>query len=155
VFLEFPSPDARVGILGFSGEGLSDLDNRITLKEKQMSALGARALSDTVVAETATSSNLKSGGDMSVLSNLAISVSEFITTVINYAHEWAGLSSVNIEINRNFYVQKMQPQMLTALVASYQAGAISQQTLFYNLQQGEIQPDDVTFEMEAARLGDA
>ena len=40
------SPDAKVGFLEFSGAGLSTLENRIAVKEKRMSILGARLLLD-------------------------------------------------------------------------------------------------------------
>jgi hypothetical protein len=68
--------------------------------------------------------------------------------------DWAGADagSVNFELNKDFYPQPMTPQMLTSLVTSWQAGAISDQTLFENLQTGDVISADVTLEQEQARI---
>jgi hypothetical protein len=46
----------------------------------------------------------------------------------------------------------MSAQELTALIGSWQSGAISSQTLFDNLQDGEIIAQGVTFEVEQERI---
>ena len=53
-----------------------------------------------------------------------------------------------ISINTDFLPAELKGSDLTALVSSWQSGAISKETMFYNLQQGEIIPENTTFEEE-------
>jgi hypothetical protein len=47
---------------------------------------------------------------------------------------------------------EMTPQELTALVSAWQAGAISMQVLFSQLQKSEVIASDVTLEEEQERI---
>jgi hypothetical protein len=51
-------------------------------------------------------------------------------------------------LNTDFFATAMTSQDLTALVASWQQGAISYDTLYYNLQKGEIARPGVDVETE-------
>ena len=56
------------------------------------------------------------------------------------------------KLNTDFIGAYLTPQELTALLGLYQAGAISNETLFYNLKYGEIIESGVSFEDEQARI---
>jgi hypothetical protein len=150
----FPDPQANAQYLEFTGQGLGALEKRIELKEKQMSAIGARLLSDTVTAETATGAGIRSAGEVSVLAQISGAVSKVLSRAATFMHLWAGLPEVEIKLNTDFMPMKLGPQELTALVGALQSGAISAQTFFYNLKQGELVAEGDTFETEQARIGE-
>jgi hypothetical protein len=148
----FPDPQAKAEYLEFTGQGLATLEKRLETKEKQMAAIGARMLSDTVTAETATGAGIRSSGEFSVLAQLAGNISKVLTRACSFMLEWAGASAVNIKLNTDYLPAKMTPQELQALVGAWQSGAISSQTFFYNLQQGEIIAQDVDFDDEQENI---
>lgn len=151
----FPDPQANAQYLEFSGQGLGALEKRIELKEKQMAALGAKMLSDSVTAETATGASLRSTGEFSVLAQLSEQASKVLSRACSFMNLWAGLKPVVIKLNTDYLPARMTPQELQALVAAWQAGGISPQTLFNNLKQGEIITSDTTFEDEQAQISES
>jgi hypothetical protein len=151
----FPDPQAKAQYLEFSGQGLGALEKRLELKEKQMAALGAKMLSDSVTAETATGASLRSTGEFSVLAQLSDRVGKVLSRACSFMHQWAGLPEVDIKLNTDYLPAKMTPQELQALVGAWQAGGISSMTLFNNLKQGEIINSDITFEEEQARINES
>ena len=150
----FPDPQAKAQYLEFSGQGLGALEKRLELKEKQMAALGAKMLSDSVTAETATGASLRSTGEFSVLAQLSDRVGKVLSRACSFMHQWANLQPVDIKLNTDYLPAKMTPQELQALVGAWQAGGISSMTLFNNLQQGELIAAEVTFEDEMAQIAE-
>lgn len=151
----FPDPQANAQYLEFSGQGLGALEKRLELKEKQMAALGAKMLSDSVVAETATGASLRSTGEFSVLANLSDQVSKVLTRSCTFMSLWAGGEPIEVKLNTDYLPTRMTPQELQSLTQALQAGAISPQTYFSNLQQGELISNAVTFEDEQAQIAEA
>jgi hypothetical protein len=151
----FPDPQAKAQYLEFSGQGLGALEKRLELKEKQMAAIGARLLSDTVVAETATGAGIRSAGEFSILSKLSDNTSKILSRACSFMHLWAGIKSVTVTLNKDYLPAKMTPQELQALTQSLQSGSISAQTFFYNIKQGELIENGVLFEEEQARINES
>ena len=151
----FPQPDARAYYLEFTGQGMSVLENNLQRKEQQMATLGARLLQqDQRINETATTAAIHHGGETSILSSIAQVLSQGLTKALTVFAEWASSSGdIKYQINRDFFPVPMDAATLTALVSSWQAGAISHQTLFENLKEGEVIASDTTFEDEEARIG--
>lgn len=145
----FSNPDANAKYLEFTGQGLSALVERLKSKEGQMASLGAQMLSpDTRRNESTETAGMRHMGENSILANIAQAVSEGINKCLVIAGEWMGITPSEIELNRDFMPTPMTPQMLTSLVASWQSGAISSQTLFDNLKEGEVISHDKDFEEE-------
>lgn len=66
---------------------------------------------------------------------------------------WTGLTGpVKVEINRVYLPNSLTYQDVQALVQSWQAGAISHQTLFDNLVKGDIIAADTNFADELERI---
>lgn len=151
----FPDPQAKAEYLEFTGQGLATLEKRLETKEKQMAAIGARMLSDTVVAETATGAGIRSSGEFSILAQLAGNIGKVLTRACSFMLEWSGKSPVTVKLNTDYLPAKMTPQELQALVGAWQSGAISSQTFFYNLQQGEIIAQDVDFDEEQENISES
>ena len=88
-----------------------------------------------------------------MLSAAAMTISRGLTMALKWFCEWAGSPDEKAlyELNKDFYPVSMDPATLTALVSAWQAGAISDQSLFSKLQQGEVIAPEVTIEQEDAR----
>ena len=148
------SPDARAQFVEFSGAGIGALERKLEREEQQMAILGARMLeSQKAAVESADTHSIQRKGEESMLSSVAQSISLGVTQALKVFTQWSGQSpeKVKFEINRDFYPRPMDPGMLTALMSSWQSGAISDQVLFENLQQGEIISADHTLEQEQER----
>jgi len=128
-------------------------------KKREMAVLGARMLEggktggNTEAAETVAR---RQSGEESVLAAIAFTVSEGLTQALKWLAEWAGVTGeVRYQLNRDFLPMPMTAGELSALVSAWQNGAISQQTLFNNLKQGEIISDEDTLEDEQERIAAA
>lgn len=146
----FPDKDADAKYLEFTGQGLTALENRIKDKQEQMAAIGARMLSpEKAQAEAAETLKLKHAGEGAVLSTISSMISQGLTRVLNIMAEWSGASPTQeITMNKDFVELTMTGQELTALVGAWQSGAISRETLYWNLQQGEMVQPGRTLEQE-------
>lgn len=151
----FPDPATKVGFLEFSGVGLGTLAANLDRKEQQMATIGARMLApDKKVAETARVLTIHRGGENAILSSIAQVLSLAMEIQLKKFVEWAGAdsSAVDYDINRDYLPAQMDAANLTAIVAAWQAGAISRDTMFQNLQQAEIIDPETTLEDETAKI---
>src|SRR5712672_2313718 len=98
----------------------------------------------------------------SALSAIATSVSESLTQVLRWIYWWNssqllplsqevspyGLTKaeVTVKLNTDFGMAGMSSQDLQAVVAAWQSGAISRDTMFELFRSGEILPDGRTNE---------
>ena len=149
------TPGAVAGFLEFKGHGLSTFENAQDRNERQMAVLGSRMLEDTKrVGETAAAIELRQAGENSILMTLAMSVSDSISQVLRWVYWWnstepnpESLHSANgesdpvlIQINTDFTAKGLTAMELTAIVGAWQAGAISQITMFDLFRKGEVLP---------------
>lgn len=150
-------PQAKVGYAEFSGQGLGSLENALEQKERQMAALGAAALNvHRKGIEAAETARIRVSGEHSLLMTVVSAVEAVLTAALQIAADWCGATGkIHIELNRDFVDVTLAPQTLTALLASYQAGAISLETFLYCLQQGEFLQPDVQVKDEAEKLAAA
>ena len=150
----FPDPQAKAFYLEFSGQGLSALENNLAQKEQQMAVLGARMLSaDKKAVEAADTAAIHRAGENSVLATLAQNVSSGLNRCLKWFGDWIGASQeITIQLNRDFNAVPMTADQLTALVGAWQAGALSQESLFDALNAGELYTDGATFEDEQSKI---
>lgn len=153
----FPSHETNVGMLEFTGAGLTSLENRLAAKERHAAVLGARMLeAQKKEAETAEAAGMHRSGEQATLASQADTESEGLKRVLGWFDTWAGGSgNVEAKINKEFFAREMTPEELTALVASWQQGAISKETLFEKLQKGGVVRDGVQFEEQEAQIEQA
>jgi hypothetical protein len=149
----FPDPNARAEYLALNNDFIA-LAANLTRKEQHMAVLGARMLEPQKLGvESADYASIHRKGEESVLSSIALELSDHIERALGWFRDWAGTSGdATYQINNDFYPVPMTPEQLTALIAGWQAGAFSDQTLFENLQQGQIIDADTTLEEEQARI---
>jgi hypothetical protein len=101
------------------------------------------------VSESADSIELRQSGENSVLSAVSISVSDSLTQVLRWVYWWnstettphaVGEDRVLAQINTDFGTKGMSSTELTAIVAAWQANAISRETMFELFRKGEVLP---------------
>jgi hypothetical protein len=152
----FPRTDATASFLEFTGTGLKALEANLNRKETQMAILGARMLEgqqNQGQSENTTTLNL--GGEQSMLSAMSEAVSIGIERALQTFSLFANAAptpAIKYRLNKDFFPMPMTALTLTALVASWQNGAISYETLFNSLQRGEIIDMDQTIEDELAKM---
>lgn len=156
-FLVFPQPDTKVGFLEFTGQGLDALRQNLDAKEKQMAILGARLLeAPKRAAEAAETAAIHKSGEDSIMASMAQSISMGLQRALQTFSDWAGGSGdVVFSLNRDFFPVPLTAQDLTSLVAAWQTGAISKETLFERLKRGQIITDSRTFEEEETKISNA
>ena len=128
----FPRPDAKAFFLEFTGQGLKSLEHNLDRKETQMAVLGARMLENKLnTGESGNSTAINLGGEQSTLASIAQAVSLGLQGALSTFAKFAGSAEpVKYSLNKDFFPNTMDPLRLTALVASWQNGAISYDTLF-------------------------
>lgn len=147
----FPRPEAKAFYLEFTGEGLAALERNLEKKEKQMAILGARMLeTQNAHVESADTASIHRAGEQSMLASVGKSISIGVTIMLKTFCKFAGgdPSKVKFELNRDFFPIPMDSLTVTSLVAAWQNSAISYETLYENLQKGEIVPLDRSAEQE-------
>jgi hypothetical protein len=151
------NPDADGKYIEFTGQGLASLENNLERKEKQLAVLGARFLENQKNGvEAEQTMRTRSSGENSILAGIAELISDQLSNMLAFMSVWYGVQQdVTVHLNTDFMPIKMTPQELTALVGSWQSGAISKRTLFMNLQEGEVISTDVNFEDEEEEISNA
>jgi hypothetical protein len=148
--------NAKAQFVEFTGQGLGALEKNLESKERQMSVIGAKMLEgQSKVGVSEETYLMRASGETSALASIAMLISDQLSNMLIFMAKWAGVNSdVTVMLNTDYMPTPMNAQQLTALVASWQSGAISKQELFENLQRGEIisqgkEYDEHEGEMEA------
>ncbi len=152
-------PSAKVGFLEFSGAGLSTLENRIAVKEKRMSILGARLLLDEKkTAEATETLQMRKSGENAVLTSVASTISEGIASFLKDVAFFENIASENLiyEINTDYNLTMIEPQLLAQIIAGIQSGDIPNEVLYDALLKGELMPKTIqSYEDYQAKLEQA
>ncbi|MEI7732918.1 MAG: DUF4055 domain-containing protein [Verrucomicrobiota bacterium] len=142
---------ATAGFLEYMGQGLGSFERALDHAERLLAVLGSRLLEgQKKVAETAEALQIRQSGEDSILSSVATSISESLTHVVRWVYWWNSTEEnpeditdqqALLDLNTDFRTTGMSAQEITALVSAWQAGAISQDTLFNLFRRSEIIPD--------------
>ena len=146
---------ARAGMLEFTGDGLKTLERALSVKQEQMASLGARLIeSRKAAAETAEALRLAMSGDHSVLASMASTFDQAMTNVLRWHADWSGAetTAITFAVNKDFFEARLTAPEAQSLVGTWQAGGISFETLFWNLQAGEWIEPGRTIEQERALI---
>jgi len=142
---------SQAQFLEFSGAGIEAQRQAMLDKEDRMASLGARMIHDGKNRnEASDTAKMRGKGEMSLLTNVVNMAEAGIERALRIAAEWVTgkPDDVEVKLNRDWIETKMDAQTLTALVKAWQSGGMSHQTLYENLQTGEIAPVDRTFDEE-------
>jgi hypothetical protein len=142
--------DARAGMLEFTGQGLGALERALEDKEALMAVLGARLLEEkSRNVEAPDSLRIRYYGEQSVLRSITLTVSSGIKKLLEWHLQWRkAVGTVTFSLNTDFVDTRLSSADLIALVSAWQSGAISYETMFYNMKQGELTPPGVEAETE-------
>jgi hypothetical protein len=153
----FTDPNASASFLEFNGQGMGCLQQNLKDKQDLMAILGARMLANEKKAvEAAQTAEIRQTGENSALATIGLTIGRGLQKALSIYSNWlTSDENVKLEINKDFTGSSLTAQELTALVSAWQAGAISQETLFNNLKAGELYDDSTTFEDEQSKIGDA
>jgi hypothetical protein len=148
-----PDPMAKAFYVETTGD-FPALRTNLEDKKSQMAVLGARMLEGQKSSvESAETQMTRQSGEQSQLAAMTQVMNITVTNALTTFLRWAGFNApVAYTLNNDFVPVRMSAQELTALIGSWQSGAISNQTLFDNLQDGEIIAQGVTFEVEQERI---
>jgi hypothetical protein len=92
-----------------------------------------------------------------ILGNIAVNVSASLTQVLRWAYWWNSTEEspehvtdeqVLMELNTDFSTKGLSAQEIQAVVAAWQAGAISRDTMTELFRRGEVLPEGRTNEEE-------
>ena len=121
-----------------------------------MAILGARIISqEHKGVESAETAKIHRAGENSVLAGMANELSDTLSLVLDDFLQWCGNTEnvdCEVHLNTDYEISNMSTAELTAYVSAWQQGAISKQTMFYNLKEGEIIEATKTFEDEQAEI---
>jgi hypothetical protein len=152
----FPDPNATATFLEFTGQGLGALEANLDRKQSQMAAIGARMLAPEKSGVEAEGTLLmRHNGEDSVLGAMAKMVSAGLTRMLQFMATWEGIETeCKVALNTDYVPKGMSAQELAELVKAYQSGTISFETLFENLQRGEVIDSKRTVEQERELIAD-
>lgn len=137
-------PQAKAMLIEMNGQGLGALEKALESKERLMAVLGARLLEESKPAvEAADTLSMRFSGEQSVLRSVAGSVSTGLSKLLEWAGLWSGVSpdeakTATVKLNTDFMDTAMSFAELESLVRTWQTGAISYETLYYNMERGEV-----------------
>ena len=144
-------PQAKAGILEFTGQGLGALETAVEQKEKRMAVLGARMLeSQPRGVEAADTVRLRQAGEAATIQGIINAIEAGLEDLLGWMVWWGGggPDDVTLEINRDVINSVLQPDELAALTAALQSGGISYDTYYYNLERGDMTRPDIDAEEE-------
>lgn len=146
--------NGQFGMLEYTGTGLEAIEKRLERKEAQMAVLGARMLEDQKkAAETAEVAAMHRSGEQSALTTQGDTIDAGMTKALGWFDQWAGGDGkVEFKTNKDYLPSQLSAQEITALVAAWQAGTLSDQELYNNFQAGGVIAETTTFEEHAAQL---
>ena len=151
-----PDPSSNAGFLEFSGAGLTQISGALKHKEGLMSTLGARMLSSGMDQSTSAEVvRINVSGEISALINVAKSTSRCVSRILRMVSLWEnqkGAESIEVHINEDYVDTKLGAADIQALLGAYQGGALSLDTLLWNLEQGERMPVGRSIEDEMALI---
>ena len=114
--------------------------------------------------ETAQAIELRQSGENSILGNVAVNVSASLTQILRWAYWWNSTEEspddvtteqVLFELNTDFSTKGLSALEIQAIVAAWQANAISQDTMTDLFRRGEVLPEGRTNEEEMKLLAAA
>jgi hypothetical protein len=147
--LVFPDPQAKCGYMEFTGQGLDALKSNLDAKKEEMAALGSKILhSSKSGVEAFKTVAIQNVGETSVLASISIAVSLGLKKALEIFSLWAGAGDTDIEydLNRDFLPVSMDAPTLTAYMAMWQGGAISDVEIFALLKRGDVIDGEKSYE---------
>ncbi|MBM3606817.1 MAG: DUF4055 domain-containing protein [Alphaproteobacteria bacterium] len=143
------APDAKY--VGPSGTGIAAHRQAILDERDNAASAGARLFdSEKRTAESGDALRIRYAAQTATLTSIALASAQGLEKALRHIATMIGANpeEVVVKPNLSFVEAGLSPQEAQALVSMWQSGAISYQTLYENLQRGEIASAERTFEEE-------
>lgn len=134
-------PAAKASIIEASPDIVGAIVKAMETKSRDMAVLGARFLAGDGSAQIAeNTARINRSGDAASLSKISDAIEGGIQACLRWCAAFLGIpgEEITVQMSRDYMPVRMAPLELQALVASWQAGAITQADLYANLVRGEI-----------------
>jgi len=150
----FDNPQAKLEFLEFKGDGLGTLEREKISLNQSMVVLGTNMLQgDKNIAEAENTVAMRSSGERATLVSVANTCSRGLTKALEIMAEWLGTSGeVSYKLNTDYNLTQMNPQTISAIVASWQLQAFTLQDMFNLWKKGELIDENLTFEEWQSQL---
>lgn len=141
-----PEADAKVGMLQFSSDGLSYLENGQNEKRQAMAYLGARLFeSQRAGVEAAETHRIRQSSEQGTLAGAANTVSQAFEWCLDKMAEWSRApSKCTFRLNTDFFDEEIDPARLEKVMGALQAGHYPPSAWFWLLKKWELLPPDMT-----------
>lgn len=134
-----PNADGDVKYLEFTGQGLQSLEKAMVEKQSQMASMSARMLDNSKRgSEAAETVKLRYMSETAGLITVVRSVEDGLNQVYAEIADIVGEPVPVIQMNKEFMDPKLTAAELTALFKGYIDGALTTDTLIYNLRKGDV-----------------
>lgn len=145
-----PNAEANGSYIEPNGNALPEVRNELTDIKEEMAVLGARMLfAEKRAVEAAETAAIHRTGENSVLAALATAVSEGLEWALGVFRDWAGASGeVVYQLNRDYNPAALDAALITAYLKAVQAGEMSSQTFYEQLQRADVADAERTYEEE-------
>lgn len=144
-FIQLPEPDAKIGNLSFSGEGLVHCEQALQRAENQIITLGSHIISaEKNTAENKDAISIHRQGEDAKLATYARYMSKKFTDALKILCRWTGLddSEVNVELNTDFSSLAFDANAINSIANIFSQGKLPLRSLYYMLMQsGYLEPD--------------
>lgn len=136
--------------LEFSGPGLEKQAEAIQEALTRAAQFGAQVIQSGQSSESGEALKLRAASQTATLTTIAQTTAAGLERALRNVAIWIGEDpeSVKVTPNLDFFDHSIGAQEIQALVAAWQAGAISHRSLFDKLQQGGIISEDRDYEAE-------
>lgn len=147
-FLQMIEPEAKVGLLQFSGEGIQHNENAIARTEMQMFTLCSHIISqDKKTAENKDAISIHRQGEDAKLATYARYLSKRFTDAIKIICQWLDLDDdICVELNTDFSSMAFDANAVNAMANIFGKGKLPLRSLYYMLQQSGYLEPDMTYE---------
>jgi hypothetical protein len=148
------NPNAKMEYVEHTGQAISAGDKDLDNLERQMEAMGLQLLVGKPGGQSATGEIRDDSKENSPLAMMARSLEDAIEQALGFMGEYIGLGEDKggeVEVNKDFGVASMRGD-LQQLIAARQAGDISRETLWNEMQRRDYLGPAFDPETEASRL---
>jgi Domain of unknown function (DUF4055) len=143
--------DCDAKYVGPTGVGINAHRQAIMDERQAAVSAGVRMFdAESGQAESGEALRLRAAAQTATLTSVALASAALLEKALRYAAQFVGQNpdEIIVKPNLKFIDTVMTPADAAALVTVWQGGAISKQTLYENLQRGEIASAERTFEEE-------
>jgi hypothetical protein len=134
-----PTEGSDAKYLEFLGQGLGSLENALKEKIGLMASMSARLVdSSTKGSEAADTVRLRYLSETASLKQLVLSVQTGMIMIYTSLAKMIGVPAPTVEMNKDFLTTRLEAGIVRELFNAYFQGAITKETLVYNLKKSEL-----------------